>query len=129
MFLGSVFTVPLLYKTSMAMFTWVVNSKSAFLNPDKNFVLRAVIRSLIYNHFCAGTNAKEIRKTISDIKDMGYSGVILSCGREIIVDSSVPQTGLSGAASTAVDSHIKSWQEANIETLSVLGDGDYMALK
>lgn len=60
---------------------------------------------------------------------MGYSGVILSCGREIIVDSSVPQTGLSGAASTAVDSHIKSWQEANIETLSVLGDGDYMALK
>jgi len=119
---------------------FVAHSKSPFLNPDRNPVLRGIIRAAVYDHFCAGTSPAEVKATIKQIKSAGYAGVILGYGREIVVDT--PERGsrqrkgkvLAGAegkdfAGEEEDKHISLWLQGNLDTLGMIGRDDYMNVK
>lgn len=83
----------------------------------------------------------EVKTTIENIKDMGFRGVILTYAREVVVDSSTEQEVGVGALEykekdatelekeVAFDEGIQAWRDGVLETASMLGEGDFLALK
>jgi proline dehydrogenase len=124
--LGKVFTSPFLFKYGVACLSKIANSQSAFLDPDKNALLRALIKPMIYDHFCAGTNKLEIKKTLDYLKTMGFKGVILIYSREI---PAMPVEKLCELESVAHDQDIDIWRDGNVRTLDMVEPGDYVGIK
>lgn len=116
----------------MGAMNFIVQSKSPLLITDRNPILRGVIRAAVYDHFCAGTNVAEVKRSINEIKKAGYAGVILGYGREIVVDTAASGT-VEGVDNTVTasgeDKHIVQWLEGNQATLSMIGENDYMNIK
>lgn len=126
--LGTMFTSPLLFKVGMAVLEKIANSESRLLNPDANPVLRALVKPVVYDQFCAGTNQKEIYKTRDEIRDMGYSGVILCYGREIQV-SNGNEMKSTGKPISDMSQDIIWWRDGNLKTLNMVGGGDWLGMK
>ncbi|KOS40194.1 hypothetical protein ACN38_g8958 [Penicillium nordicum] len=110
----------------------LATSKSALLNPDRNLPLNKFLRWTVYNHFCAGVNRKEVSKTVADIKKMGYQGVILGYSKEIVLDQEeMLSTDASGTSKYSEKCYqmIDEWKEGTLETLRMVGTGDFLAVK
>lgn len=103
----------------------VANSKSLFLNPDLNPFLRAIIKPLIYDQFCAGTSRTEIQRTIARIQNLGFAGVILCYGKEIIPSP----TPAGGRALEKCETGVQKWLDGNLETLSMISAGNWLGIK
>ena len=129
--LGQVLKTPALFKTGLYLLEKIANSKSVFLNADKNPLIRAVVRSLIYNHFCAGTNRAEVQKTIGGIKDMGFSGVILCYSKEVMAAADPKGNHVVEAASDeeTTGRDVQEWCDGILATLDMVGEGDYIGFK
>lgn len=122
---------PRLVSLSLPLMARICNKEAWLLNPDRNFILRAVIKKLFYNHFCAGENEEEIKQNISTMKKMGFEGVIMGYARETVVDKSATAeeaAGLGGSAS-ATEKAIIDWKLGTLRTLSMLGNGDFIGVK
>ncbi|PNS18122.1 Proline dehydrogenase 1, mitochondrial [Sphaceloma murrayae] len=107
----------------------ITTSKSALWNPDRNPVIKAVVKPLIYDHFCAGTHEGEIRQRVAGIRDLGFSGVILAYGKEVVV---YDRSKCSNDAIPLVREHdeeIGLWEKGNLETIAMLEDKDFLAVK
>ncbi|KAI5197973.1 hypothetical protein AUEXF2481DRAFT_33421 [Aureobasidium subglaciale EXF-2481] len=124
--LGKVFTSPFLFKYGVACLSKIANSKSAILDPDKNALLRALIKPMIYDHFCAGTNKLEIKRTLDYLKTMGFKGVILIYSKEI---PAMPVEALNDPEPLIQDEDIDSWRDGNVKTLDMVEPGDYVGIK
>lgn len=128
--LGTFFASPLLYRFGFAILQKVATSRSAIFNPDRNPLLRAVVKPLIYDQFCAGTNKQEVNETIARIKSIGFSGVILCSGKEIeLRDPTESSLSASDNVAANVDVEIAIWEQKNIETLAMIGHGDFLGIK
>ena len=128
--LGAFFSSPILFKPGFALLKKISNSPSRVLNPDRNPVLRAIVKPLLYDQFCAGRNRREIQSRISQIKSLGFSGVILCYGKEIqIQQPSQPQVEDSNNAHQTFDQDLDLWKQGNLETLDMIGDGDFLGIK
>ena len=100
------------------------------LNPDRNALLRAVVKPFVYDRFCAGTNRLEIQAEISQIKALGFSGVILCYGKEVQIQKASASQGVDLRYShQAFDQELELWKQGNLETLDMKGDGDYLGIK
>jgi hypothetical protein len=107
-------------------------SKSAFLNPDRNPLLNRLVRWTLYNHFCPGTNRAEVVRTVNEIKKMGYQGVILGYSKEVVLDhSETTQQDIQTAKDYPPQYYevIEEWKRGTLETLRMVGPGDFLALK
>ncbi|KAG9668286.1 proline oxidase Put1, partial [Aureobasidium melanogenum] len=124
--LGKVFTSPFLFKYGVACLSKIANSQSALLDPDRNALLRALIKPMIYDHFCAGTNKLEIKKTLEYLKTMGFKGVILIYSREI---PAMPVEELHELEPLTQDEDIDIWRDGNVKTLDMVEPGDYVGIK
>jgi proline dehydrogenase len=124
--LGKVFTSPFLFKYGVACLSKIANSRSAILDPDRNALLRALIKPMIYDHFCAGTNKLEIKKTLDYLKTMGFKGVILIYSKEI---PAMPIEELRALETVAHDEDIDIWRDGNVRTLDMVEQGDYVGIK
>lgn len=82
----------------------------------------------MYNHFCAGENAGEVKATIQNIKNMGFRGVILTYAKETSGKTS-NEKDVSNGESTGVDTEIMAWHRGVLQTVKMIGDGDFLALK
>ena len=103
----------------------IANSHSPILNPDKNPLIRAIVKPLIYNHFCAGTNKKEIDRTKAEAKQIGFSGIILCYGKE----TGVADIDASQAGSERLAAEVAQWRDGNLLTLDMIGKGDWVGMK
>ena len=128
--LGAFFSSSILFTPGFALLKKISNSPSRMLNPDKNPILRAIVKPLVYDQFCAGTNRSEIQARISQIKSLGFSGVILCYGKEIqIQESSRPHVDDLDSSPQCLDQELELWRQGNLETLDMIGDGDYLGIK
>lgn len=136
--LSSLMTSKIFLRPSLALLNALASSKSAFLNPDKNPLLNRLVRWTLYNHFCPGTNRAEVVRTVNEIKNMGYQGVILGYSKEVVLDHSESKPnkqGIHETSSTAKDyppqyyEVIEEWKRGTLETLRMIGPGDFLALK
>jgi proline dehydrogenase len=126
--LGKLFATPFLFEPAFHVFKKIANSRSRVLNVDSNPLLRTLIKPLIYDQFCAGRDELEVAKTREKIRSIGYSGVILCYGKEVVVDASdsLLSTGKSNARGEA---EITEWRDGNLKTLDMIGLGDWLGLK
>lgn len=127
-------SVPGLLGPSLAALSFLANSQSAFLNPDRNGLLNFLLRQTIYSQFCAGETPAEVSKTISGLKQMGYSGVILGYGREVVMDEDEANAvGISKAEDLADAERnakeVREWREGTMQTVELADAGDFVALK
>jgi len=123
--LGAWFSSPLLFKPGLSIMRTIANSHSSILNPDKNPLVGAIVKLLIYNHFCAGTNKKEIDRTKVEAKQIGFSGIILCYGRE----TGVGDIDGSQAGGERLAAEVAQWRDGNLETLDMIGKGDWVGMK
>lgn len=128
LFLSTFFTSPLLFRPGLAIFSTIANSKSSLLNPDKNPLLRAVIKPVVYDQFCAGTNRQEVKRTSAAIRDLGFSGGVLCYGKEVQLDANNQPYGHDGK-DASMEAEIQEWREGNLRTLEMMGEGDWLGMK
>lgn len=119
----------------------LTKKRFSILDVNKNPLLYAILKRTFYNHFCAGENQREVTSTIQNIKDIGFKGVILTYAREIVVDERTKQErglGLQsvsqGDAGTQLAekeefADVGTWRSGVLETLEMVGEGDFLALK
>ena len=128
--LGAFFSSSILFTPGFALLKKISNSPSRMLNSDKNPILRAIVKPLIYDQFCAGTNRSEIQARILQIKSLGFSGVILCYGKEIqLQESSRPHMDDLDSSPQSFDQELELWRQGNLETLDMIGDGDFLGIK
>lgn len=120
---------PRLLTPSLGLLSLLARSQSSFLNPDKNPVLRYVLRKTIYAHFCAGETLKDVRTTLSGLKETGYKGVILAHAREIVLESGGNVSTEEKYDDHVARSDVEGWKQSNLETLSMVEEGDFLAVK
>nr|POF01396.1 hypothetical protein CFP56_21345 [Quercus suber] len=124
--LGSIFTLPFLSRPALTILRIIANSNNRLVNPDSNPILRAVLKPLLYDHFCAGNGHAEISKTRDSIKRIGYAGVILCYGAEIQVSAA---NNLQSTHACLQDKEIQQWKEGNLQTLAMAEEGDWLGIK
>ena len=108
----------------------VVAPKYSLLDPAKNRPLQYLLRSTIYDHFCAGANEQEVKNTVRSMKDWGFKGVILGYARDVVLSHDDSQSQEGSSAKDAANAHmIEEWKEGNLKTLSMIGEGDILAVK
>ena len=118
-------TRPTLCEPGMALMQKVANSKSPLLNPDLNPLLRTIIKPLIYDQFCAGTNKPEIRQMNREIETLSFAGIVLCYAKETPLNQ-------KNACSGARDSHdtdIQKWLDGNLKTLDMIPSGNWLGTK
>ncbi|KAI1768145.1 proline dehydrogenase [Hypoxylon sp. FL1150] len=129
----SISSSPILLPPSLTMMNVLAHSKQAALNPDKNPLLRWFLKKTFYAQFCAGENAAEVRRTIDDLKKIGFTGVILGYAREIVL-SEAQTRDLSACdagpvADECVRDEITPWAAGTLATVRLARPGDFVALK
>lgn len=125
---------PLLLSPSLAIMSLLAHTTNPILNPDHNPLLRRLIKSTFYAQFCAGETAPEVKDTISRLKGLGFSGVILGYAREVVLTEAqtkdLASCGLEGeVADECIRSEVVPWANGTMETVRLASAGDYVALK
>lgn len=130
---------------SLAILSFLAQPRGRLFSIEKNPILYMLFKRTIYNHFCAGENEREVTSTIRGIKDMGFKGVILTYAREVVLDHStrkeapVKSHGSSteggvvarsdGHIETSDDDAIVAWRAGVLETVGMVRESDFLAIK
>lgn len=122
-------------RPSLAVLDCLSETKSKLLNPDRNIFLNKLLRWTVYNHFCAGVSRGEAVRTVEGIKNMGYQGVILGYAKEAVLDADEAASNIIPTATGGQQygprcyEMIEEWKNGTLQTLQMLGPGDFLALK
>ncbi|KUI70519.1 putative proline dehydrogenase, mitochondrial [Cytospora mali] len=124
----------LLLPPSLAIMNILAHTTNPFLNPDRNPILKKLIKTTFYVQFCAGENAAEVKQTMARLKDIGYSGAILGYAKEVVLSKEqtkdLASCGLEGeTAEAAIQNEVIPWAQGTLETVRLANPGDYVALK
>ncbi|OBT87442.1 hypothetical protein VE02_04675 [Pseudogymnoascus sp. 03VT05] len=122
----------LLLPPSLATLSYLASSPSPFLNPDRNPLLRALLKRSFYAHFCAGETPTEVSRTINSLKEMGYKGVMLCYAREVVLDArAAAALEASGGIATeaVITNEILPWKQGTLKTVSLVAPGGFVAVK
>ncbi|KAF3764134.1 FAD-linked oxidoreductase [Cryphonectria parasitica EP155] len=125
---------PFLLSPSLAIMNVLAHTNNGLLNPDRNPLLKLLIKSTFYAQFCAGENAAEVRSTVARLKGLGFSGVILGYAKEVVLtDAETRELSNCGAESKELEEHVKRelthWAQGTLETVRLADEGDFVALK
>jgi hypothetical protein len=119
----------------MAAMSVMAHSSNPILNPDRNPLLRHIMKKTFYAQYCAGENAAEVQRTVSSLKTIGFSGVILGYAREVVLtaqqtaDLASSCCGSGDAAEACVRDEVNPWAAGTLETVRLASPGDFVALK
>ncbi|KFY62286.1 hypothetical protein V497_02495 [Pseudogymnoascus sp. VKM F-4516 (FW-969)] len=130
--ISSISSSRLLLPPSLYALSFLANSHSPLLNPDRNPILRAILKRTFYAHFCAGETPTEVTRTINSLKSMGYKGVMLCYAREVVLDANAAAAlEASGGKATAatIENEILPWKEGTLKTVSLVAPGGFVAVK
>ena len=119
-------------RLALAMMRLFSSPKKAMFNADRNPVLNKLLRLTVYGQFCAGSNRKEVSETIRRTKAAGYQGIILGYAKEIFLDhDGCPSGGpdVRGRYSDKCYQMIEEWKTGTLDTLRMIGPGDFLAIK
>ncbi|KAL2834272.1 FAD-linked oxidoreductase-like protein [Aspergillus cavernicola] len=109
--------------------------KGALLDVDRNPIIHGILKSTFYKQFCAGETHDEVKGTIKQLNDMGFQGTIMTYAKETVFDHKTnTQHGLGiavgkDATGTTFCPHIEAWRKGTVETVELLGENDYLAVK
>lgn len=127
--LGYVLTLPRLSRIGIWALSALARTKLELFNADRNLALRAVIKPLIYDQFCAGTKKTEIEDQLNDIRKSGFSGAILGYGKEVVIHGQNAQSTKADVSLGGLGGGIDLWKRGNIETIEMITARDFLAIK
>lgn len=124
---------PLLLSPSLRIMTVLAQTKSSMFSPDTNPLLRYALKKTFYTQFCAGENAIEVRRTITGLKGIGFTGVILGYAKEVVLSEQQRRALAEGKIGEETDEcireEIEPWAQGTMETVRLAQSGDFVALK
>ena len=86
--------------------------------------LRWVFMKTFYRTFCVGPTERDVSIRLSDLRDLGISGVVLGYARE------APGSELRGSSKLKEDDRqLQGWVAGNLDTVALVRPGDCIALK
>lgn len=130
--LTSLMTSKAFLKPALFLLKTLSTSQSAILNADRNPFLNKLLRWTVYNHFCAGTNQREVSRTVAELKKIGYQGVILGYSKEVVLDLNEKVAQDESGAATYSDKCyevVDEWKKGTLDTLHMVESGDFLAVK
>ncbi|KAH8882559.1 FAD-linked oxidoreductase [Thozetella sp. PMI_491] len=111
----------------------LADTSNPVLMPDRNPLLRWSLKKTFYAQFCAGENPTEVRHTISSLKNIGFSGVILGYAKEVVLTDeqtlNLSSCDEGPTAEECIRTEINPWAEGTLETVRLASPGDFVALK
>lgn len=122
-------SIPRLLTPALGLLSILAKSKSPLLNPDRNPVVRYVLRKTIYAHFCAGETLNDVRTTLSGLRGIGYRGVILAHAKEITLEGGGKVTVKEKYDDLVATTDVETWKQSNLETLNMVDQSDFVAVK
>lgn len=133
LFTSTVSSSPFLLPPSLRLMAILAHTSNPVFNPDRNPILRWMLKGTFYRQFCAGDTPAEVTATINRLKDIGFSGVILGYAKEVVL-SDAQMKNLSGCGEGAVaeeciQKEILPWAEGTTQTVRLAQPGDIVALK
>lgn len=118
-----------LLNPSMRILSLLAHSDSAFLNPDRNGILRYLLKKTFYAQFCGGESKKEIQATVNGLKKIGFAGVVLAYAKEIVVHGGHDISMLDKLDNATVERDVNAWKEGNLKTIEHTSSADFIGLK
>lgn len=108
----------------------IAKSESVVLNPDRNPLLRHLLRTTFYAHFCAGESESEIKGVLAGLKRIGYDGVILTYAKETVPHRAGTHR-LMTRCSEEINARdeVETWERGSLKTIDLADKGDFVALK
>ena len=122
-------STPILLIPSLRIMTLLAHSESPFLNPDRNPILRFLLKRTFYANFCAGETRSEIQKTVHGLKEIGFTGVILAYAKEIVVQKDHDMSRCKNVDYTETVAEVQAWKEGNLRTIGLTTSGEFVGLK
>jgi proline dehydrogenase len=132
-FITSISSSPLLLRPSLTVLSYLAHTSNPLLNPDRNPLLRTLLKKTFYTQFCAGETPLEVSSTLSQLKSLGYAGVILGHAKEVVMSASEAAAFDSTPdceeqeACNKID--IETWKTNTIATIELAKEGDFVGLK
>lgn len=125
---------PVLLPPSLSIMSMLAHTTNPILNPDRNPLLKQLIKKTFYAQFCAGESGPEVKATMARLRDIGFSGVILGYAREVVLTQSqlksLATNGMdSETAQECIRNEVIPWAKGTLETVRLAEPGDYVALK
>ncbi|KAK3181785.1 proline dehydrogenase [Lecanicillium sp. MT-2017a] len=124
---------PVLLPPSLRIMSLLAHTTNPILNPDSNPILRFFLKNTFYAQFCAGENAPEVRSTISGLKNIGFTGVILGYAKEVVLNEdqarAIATEDQGKESAQDIASEIEPWANGTLETVALADPGDFVALK
>ncbi|KAK2744584.1 proline dehydrogenase [Myotisia sp. PD_48] len=131
----SVSSSPIFLTPAIKILSLIADSKSNFLNPDRNPVLNHILRKTIYAQFCAGETTLEVEQCVQTLKDRGLAGVILGFAKEGRMNETETKAVTSKVSTTEeaeeliMSQEVNSWKKGNLDTIDLAGEGSFVAVK
>lgn len=125
---------PVLLPPSLSIMSMLTHTTNPILNPDRNPLLKQLIKTTFYAQFCAGETGPEVKATMAGLREIGYSGVILGYAREVVLSQSqlkaLSTRGMDDeTAKECIQNEVIPWSKGTLETVRLAEPGDYVALK
>ncbi|KAL4952840.1 FAD-linked oxidoreductase-like protein [Aspergillus filifer] len=114
-----------LFKPCIYTLSALAHPKTSLLDVSKNPLLNLLVKHTIYKQFNAGENKLEVQRSINNIKQLGYRGVLLGYAREVLVGES----NADPADEAASRKEIQMWLDGTLQTVDMAQEGDFVALK
>ncbi|KAH8689521.1 proline oxidase PrnD [Talaromyces proteolyticus] len=121
----SVSSAPFLLKPCIYTLSALAHPKTALTDVDRNPVLHWLIKKTIYKQFNAGENKSEVQGSITEIKNLGFRGVLLGYAREVLTGEGKTSTHDEKVAQQEVDA----WLKGTLQGVEMATEGDFVALK
>ena len=136
----SMSSYPLFLTPALKLMSLVTHSSSRLLNPDRNPLLHFLLKKTFYAQFCAGETPSEVQATAQRLRIMGFRGVILAYGKEILLEKGEKARLLSKAATNSgqptspedeacAKKDVAAWKSGTLATVDMTQEGDFVALK
>ena len=127
--INSLSSTPILLTPSLRIMTLLAHSESPLLNPDRNPLLRFLLKRTFYANFCAGETWSEIQTTVKGLKEIGFTGVILAYAKEIVVQKDHDFSSFKDVDHIETVAEVKAWKEGNLRTVGLTTSGEFVGLK
>ncbi|KAG5305518.1 proline oxidase [Histoplasma capsulatum G186AR] len=91
-----------------------------------NMLLRFFLDKFFYAQFCAGSTETEIKKTVEDLKALGFKGMIISYAREVDLLNAAED---ASEARHQHQSRVAQWLDGTLKGVRYSNPDDFVALK
>lgn len=121
----SISSSPLLLRPCIYALSALAHPRTPLTDVSRNAVLNWLIKHTLYKQFNAGENKREVQRSIEEIKQLGYRGVLLGYAREVLVGDSTT----SSQDEKAAREEVETWLQGTLQTVDMATESDIVALK